>query len=89
MPVGPVPRLFLPLVLFSLASSSITGTFRALTLTNQIKDLLRYAGDTNSNPQDLSATRAKLDAKLTDALKKAGAEVYDVVKDRVVRRNLD
>lgn len=32
---------------------------------------------------------AKLDAKLTGALKKAGAEVYDVVKDKVVRRNLN
>ena len=31
---------------------------------------------------------AKLDAKLADALKKASAEVYDVVKDKVVRRNL-
>ena len=32
---------------------------------------------------------AKLDVKLTDTLKKAGAEVYDVVKDKIVRRNLD
>jgi RHS repeat-associated protein len=65
---------------------STTGTLR---LTNQFKDLLRYAGDTNSTLKIYLQSGAKLDAKLTDALKKAGAEVYDVVKDKVVRRNLN
>jgi hypothetical protein len=64
---------------------STTGTLR---LTNQFKDLLKYAGDTNSTLKIYLQPGAKLDAKLTGALKAAGAEVYDVVKNEVVRRNL-
>ena len=67
-------------------TKSTTGTLR---LTNQFKDLLKYAGDTNSTLKIYLQSGAKLDPKLTDALKKAGAEVSDVVKDKVVRRNLD
>jgi len=43
---------------------STTGTLR---LTNQFKDLLRYAGDTNSTLKIYLQSGAKLDAKLTDA----------------------
>lgn len=67
----------------------IKSTSGTLRLTNQFKDLLKYAGDTNSTLKIYLQPGAKLDAKLTGALKKSGAEVYDVVKDKVVRRNLD
>jgi len=70
-------------------AGEIKSTTGKLRLTNQFKDLLKYAGDTNTTLRIYLQPGAKLDANLTAAIKKAGAEVYDVVKDKVVRRNLN
>jgi hypothetical protein len=64
---------------------STTGTVQ---LTNQFKDLLSYAAKNNTTLRIYLTPEAKLAPKLIPALKQDGAEVYDVVGDKIVRRKL-
>jgi RHS repeat-associated protein len=66
----------------------IKSSMGTLRLTNQFKDLLKYASQTESTLKIYVRPGAKLDKKLTTALKEAGAEVYDVANNKIVRRLL-
>src|SRR5262245_7697143 len=59
-----------------------------LNLTSQFKDLLTYTAKTDSTLKLYLQNGMKISSKLADELKKAGAEVYDVVGDKIVKRNL-
>jgi RHS repeat-associated protein len=64
---------------------STTGTLRA---TNQFKDLLSYSQNNNAVLKFYLTPEAKLTKDLITRLVKANAEVYEVVGDKIVRRNL-
>ena len=64
---------------------STTGTLR---LTNQFRDLLSYASQNNATLKLYLTPDARLTKDLTKRLVESGAEVYDVVGDKIVRRNL-
>ncbi|MFN2533193.1 MAG: putative toxin, partial [Pyrinomonadaceae bacterium] len=54
-----------------------------LQLTGQFKDLLTYATKSNSTLKLYLQPDLKIAPKLVDALKKAGAEVFDVVDNKI------
>jgi MoaA/NifB/PqqE/SkfB family radical SAM enzyme len=72
---------------------SVVGEIKSgqstLRLTNQFRDLLTYATKTNSTLKLYLQPELKIAPKLADALKKAGAEVYNVsIDNKIVRRQL-
>ena len=64
---------------------STTGTLR---LTNQFRDLLSYVGKNNATLKLYLTPEAKLTKGLTKRLVESGTEVYNVVGDKIVRREL-
>jgi RHS repeat-associated protein len=69
-------------------AGEIKSTTGSLRLTNQFADLLKYSSKTNSTLKLYLTPEAKLNRDLTQALIRAKAEVYDVVKNKIVRREL-
>ena len=72
---------------------SVVGEIKSgqssLRLTNQFRDLLTYATKTDSTLKLYLQPELKIAPKLADALKKAGAEVYNVsIDNKIVRRQL-
>ncbi|HEU4713185.1 MAG TPA: discoidin domain-containing protein [Pyrinomonadaceae bacterium] len=59
-----------------------------LQLTNQFRDLLTYATKTNNTLKLYVTPETKIAPKLADALKEAGAEVYDVAGNTISKRKL-
>ena len=67
----------------------VKSTKGTLNLTNQFSDLLDYAGKNNATLKLYLTPEAKLSDSLRTRLIKAGAEVYDVVGKKIVRRQLE
>jgi hypothetical protein len=66
----------------------IKSSMSTLRLTDQFKDLLKYARNTESQLKIYLRPGSTLDKNLTKALKDAGAAVYDVADGRITRRQL-